>query len=430
MDEPLSYKAASPELVPRITNEIVIDHIIESFGAGSQGIICDVHLAIADSHQDHTRSAECKYLAELFARAVDAPKTGEIIDLDKVYELRAKHCKGYPLFMKKYDQPIRDSNSVLNKLFLRARRQLFMLREQGPQTSSLQPHTRSQSANSKARAQRKTGTNVQDKEFQKWLSSLDIHESEENTSEYLPVLVNNSVIKKPSSRTNNKGKEIDSKSLELPTEQPIAAHKKRMKKPTLKKDEEEEEVESEPVQIPSTKGKRASIDSKTSGSATAEPVKPKETKQRAESAAVIPKPSARVSSAIDNILNRNIVFNGMTTVANRLKWDQKSNDSFTVDLDTKTIEENNAVDKVVQLMIDSIKAVPSPADTKLTLVISWGELFLKIPQAMEETKPKNIKELSQIIKENNDVEFSFREYDVKTITQEHVSTENYSIYKN
>jgi hypothetical protein len=415
MDEPLSYEAPPKKLLPKITNEIVIDHIIESFGAGSQGIICDVHLAIADSHQDHTRSADCKYLAELFARAVDAPKTGEIIDLDKVYELRAKHCRGYPLFMKKYDQPIRDSNSILNKLFLRARRHLFMLREQGLQTSPQRPYTRSQAAAAKARAQRKIETNVQDKELQKWLLSLDIHRSEDNTSESLPVLVNSSVIKKPSRSTNNKGKEIDSKSLELPTEQPIAAPKKRIKKPTLKK--EEEEVESEPVQIPSTKGKRASIDSKTSGSATAE-------------SAVIPKPSASIPSAIDNILNRNIVFNGMTTVSNRLKWNEKSNDSFIIDLDTKTSGENNAVDKIIQLMIDSAKASPSPANTKLTLVISWGELVLKIPQAMEDTKPKNIKELSQIIKENNDVEFSFREYDIKTITDERVSAENYSIYKN
>jgi RNA dependent RNA polymerase len=163
MDEPLSYEASPKRLVPKITNEIIIDHIIESFGAASQGIICDVHLAIADSHRDHTRSDECKYLAELFARAVDAPKSREIIELDKVYELRAKHCREYPLFMKKYDQPVHDSNSILNKLFIRARRQLFILRDQCLHMPSAQP----QSTTLKPRPPRKPTTNTQDEEFQK-----------------------------------------------------------------------------------------------------------------------------------------------------------------------------------------------------------------------------------------------------------------------
>ncbi len=101
MDEPLSYEGSTKKLVPKITNEIIIDHIIELFGARNEGIICDVHLAIADSHKEHTRSDECKYLAELFARVVDAPKTGEIIELNQVYQLRAKHCRGYPFFYEK-----------------------------------------------------------------------------------------------------------------------------------------------------------------------------------------------------------------------------------------------------------------------------------------------------------------------------------------
>jgi hypothetical protein len=164
MDEPLSYEPAPKKLVPTINNEIIIDHIIESFGAASQGIICDVHLAIADSHPDRTRSAECKYLAELFSRAVDAPKTGETINLDKVYELRAK-CRGYPLFMKKYDQPIRESNSILNKLFIQARRHFFSQRHL---PSPVQPHC----VAVKDPKQRKTGPNGQDKEFQQWLSLL------------------------------------------------------------------------------------------------------------------------------------------------------------------------------------------------------------------------------------------------------------------
>jgi hypothetical protein len=57
----------------------------------------------------------------------------------------------------------------------------------------------------------------------------------------------------------------------------------------------------------------------------------------------------------------------------------------------------------------------------LTLVISWGELYLKIPKALEDTKPRSIKELTQIIKENNDVRLSFNPDDIESIADEHVS---------
>ncbi|UJR07208.1 hypothetical protein I4U23_011496 [Adineta vaga] len=75
MDEPFSYDTAKKAVVPNVTRAIIVDHINDSFDAASPGIICSVHLAIADSHPAHTRSNECKYLAELFARAVDAPKS-------------------------------------------------------------------------------------------------------------------------------------------------------------------------------------------------------------------------------------------------------------------------------------------------------------------------------------------------------------------
>jgi hypothetical protein len=126
-------------------------------------------------------------------------------------------------------------------------------------------------------------------------------------------------------------------------------------------------------------------------------------------------------SISENIPNRNIIFNGMTSVANRLKWNLSTDGSFIVDLDAKPSGENNAVDKLVQLMIDSGKASSLPPDTKRTLIISWGKLFLKIPQAIDDTKPKNIKELNQLIKETNYVEFSFRPDDIKTVTNERVS---------
>jgi hypothetical protein len=54
--------------------------------------------------------------------------------------------------------------------------------------------------------------------------------------------------------------------------------------------------------------------------------------------------------------------------------------------------------------------------------------YLKILQITDNTKPKNIKELNQLIKESNDVQFSFRANDVATATKNEVSADIYSIY--
>lgn len=93
----------------------------------------------------------------------------------------------------------------------------------------------------------------------------------------------------------------------------------------------------------------------------------------------------------------------MTTLANRLKWNQSSDGRFIADLDVKTSSEKNAVDKLVQFMLESAKAEPFSKETKLTMIISWGELYLKFPQTMKDTKPKNIKELVDRIKINNEM---------------------------
>ncbi|CAF5037352.1 unnamed protein product, partial [Rotaria sp. Silwood1] len=46
-------------------------------------------------------------------------------------------------------------------------------------------------------------------------------------------------------------------------------------------------------------------------------------------------------------------------------------------------------------MLDLRETSSFSADPKLTLVILWGELNIRIPQATDDTKPKNIKELTQ-----------------------------------
>jgi hypothetical protein len=167
MDEPLSYQSAEKKIVEKITSEVVVDHIVESFGTGAQGIICDAHLAIADQFPEHTRSSSCKRLAELFARAVDAPKTGEIIDLNEVYKLKAKYCQKYPPFMMKYDQEPRDSKSILNNLFEKALEYLNAPRENR--------QTRRMINNSNNQLIRRS---EHEEEFETWLKLHGYHQSD------------------------------------------------------------------------------------------------------------------------------------------------------------------------------------------------------------------------------------------------------------
>ena len=431
MDEPLSYDASPKKLVPKITQDLVIDHIIDSFGAGSEGIICDVHLAIADSHPNRTRSEECKYLAGLFSRAVDAPKTGEIIELDKVYELRAKYCRGYPLFMKKYDQPIRESQSILNKLFLAARHQFFKL--QDPILPTLSPSQlllRSQSATPKARGRRKPEIHPQDKEFQKWLLSCNTHGSENSTTESLPITTNGSMTKERKKVIDRHFQEpmirlSGAKSKQRTTEVPSAEEEIAM-----------EMTESNSTQASSAEGTKDLVNTISSRMISADSEKPKPTKKKVEStnasdtsqvlfnsaaSSDTSKSSASASYFTDNIPRKDIVFDCMTAVTNRLRWNSLSSDSYTVDLDTTTHGEDNSTNKLVQLVLDLGKRSSLSDNSQLTLVISWGELHLKVSQIIDSNKPKNIKELHQQIEQSNNIDIVFRESDLKTVQEAHVS---------
>lgn len=159
MDEPLSYAPSQKQIVPRVTNEILIKHLVESFGTGVEGLICDVHTVIACSLPKRTRSDQCKYLAELFARAIDSPKTGEIIELNRVMELKTEYCREYPQFMMKYDQPTRDSYHILDRLFRNAKEHFFSYRPSNvrPKTLPINSRTSRITAN--------------DNEFRNWLKS-------------------------------------------------------------------------------------------------------------------------------------------------------------------------------------------------------------------------------------------------------------------
>ena len=247
-----------------------------------------------------------------------------------------------------------------------------------PSSTTLKPHPR------------KSGKKTQDKEFSKWLSSLTD-----------PILTNSHATVQPSTTADNNGKTDSTKSL----------------KSKEKNDNDDDEYK--PKKKQETKPK---TESSTTSNTPTELI-------NSIALCTIPKSIASASSLTENIDNRNIVFSGMTTVVNRLKWNQCGNDMYTVDLDIPNRVENKTVDKVVQLMIESSKTTSFSADTKLTVVISWGELYLKIPQTISDTKPKNIRELTQLISQNNNIQFSFTENDVKTIMKERVSIHTYSLDK-
>ena len=160
MDEPLSYEPSQKQILPCITNEILIEHLVDSLGTGVEGLICDVHTVIASCLPESTRSDDCKYLAELFARAIDSPKTGEVIEMNRVIRLKAKYCQEYPQFMMKYDQPTRDCNYILDRLFRKAKEYFFSYRPRStgiPQKWRINP--------------RPSRTTANDTEFRNWFES-------------------------------------------------------------------------------------------------------------------------------------------------------------------------------------------------------------------------------------------------------------------
>jgi len=118
VSEPLLYPSAKKSVVNRVTNELIVDHILETFTNKAPGIIANTHKVIADKLPSGTHSNECKECALLFARAIDARKTGENINLDGINQLKEKYCQTYPAWMMKFDKrrmdpPSRSINEIL-----------------------------------------------------------------------------------------------------------------------------------------------------------------------------------------------------------------------------------------------------------------------------------------------------------------------------
>ncbi|CAF1186741.1 unnamed protein product [Rotaria sordida] len=159
--EPLSYEGATKLEMPLITQKIIVEHIVETFGAGGiLGMIANTHTVAADQHEQHSFSDDCKKLAELFAIAVDSPKTGKFIDKEEIRPFQAKYCKKWPNFMKKFDQPTYKSSSILETLFLNAASKYFEIRDTPMINKCLQ---RMRAIKSPSMIE------IEDEEFKKWL---------------------------------------------------------------------------------------------------------------------------------------------------------------------------------------------------------------------------------------------------------------------
>ena len=118
--EPLLYPPTKKSFVNVVTNELIVDHVLDTFTDNKSGIIANTHKVIADKHPLGTHSEECKECAALFARAIDACKTGEIISLDRINQLKDKYYQTCPAWMMKFDKPLMDPPSTsINEILYR-----------------------------------------------------------------------------------------------------------------------------------------------------------------------------------------------------------------------------------------------------------------------------------------------------------------------
>ncbi len=114
---PLDYTPASKKTVPEVTPELIVNHILDTHDDSTSGIISNTHSVIADKDPNGTKAADCKYLAELFPRAIDSVKTGEKINMERVNKLREEKCQKYPTWMMNDDKESNKSESINGYLF-------------------------------------------------------------------------------------------------------------------------------------------------------------------------------------------------------------------------------------------------------------------------------------------------------------------------
>ncbi|KAJ4714892.1 RNA-dependent RNA polymerase [Melia azedarach] len=110
---PMDYSPAPERVLDRhVTIEDVEEYFVDYIVNDSLGVICNAHVAFADSEPDKAKSTPCLELAKLASVAVDFAKTGvaaKIPDQLRVHD--------FPDFMEKQNKASYESQSVLGKLY-------------------------------------------------------------------------------------------------------------------------------------------------------------------------------------------------------------------------------------------------------------------------------------------------------------------------
>ncbi|CAF0879967.1 unnamed protein product [Adineta ricciae] len=119
--DPLAHSSAEKLKEPHITTEKIVDYYLNTMSSRCYSLIAEMHTIVADQETDGTFSSKCVQLANLFYRAIDSPKTGESINMDFVNQMRDEYSR-FPKFMMKFDRAFYESKSVLEKLYLRAKK--------------------------------------------------------------------------------------------------------------------------------------------------------------------------------------------------------------------------------------------------------------------------------------------------------------------
>ena len=165
--DPLGYGSSEKVKVLNIDQNMIVDHIVKTFGAGGVvGMISNTHTVAADRSRNHSLAPDCKKLAELFSIAIDAPKTGKTVEKKELRPYQ-KYCSEWPHFMMKLDQPTYESDSILEKLFFKGRERFFQSNETPPM-DVFSPNIRPK----KGQPERA----IKDGDFKRWIEGSDRQE--------------------------------------------------------------------------------------------------------------------------------------------------------------------------------------------------------------------------------------------------------------
>lgn len=119
--KPLAYASIKNSKPHDVTTQRINDFIMETISDNAVSLICDTHAAIADQNSEGTKSKLCLEIAEIFSRAIDARKTGEVIELSRVREWNKKFCQKYPEWMEIESKESCINDSINQHLFTQAK---------------------------------------------------------------------------------------------------------------------------------------------------------------------------------------------------------------------------------------------------------------------------------------------------------------------